>query len=311
MKKRVLVVALGGNALTPKGSHGDYKELQGNIQRACRSLVPLVKKNYVVVTHGSGPQIGNLILQNELTKNRVASLPMDVLDAELQGELGYLLQQSLLNALRKHNINRPVVSILTQVLVDRRDPLFMRPTKPIGSFYTKEQADVFKKQGFHIVDDAGRGFRKVVPSPKPKAVLEASTIRSLVRAGNIVVAAGGGGIPIYKERNQLKGIAAVIDKDLASACLAKGIGADTLLILTDVDYVYLHYHTKQRVSLRRMTVAEASRYLEEGHFPEGSMGPKIEAAIDFLTHHGRKVLITSLNRISDAFKGRCGTTIVP
>lgn len=311
MKKRMIVVALGGNALTPKKGRGDYKELAENIKKACESLVSLLGRNQIALTHGSGPQIGSLLLQNELTKNKIAPMPMDVLDAELEGELGYLIAQSLNNTLAKHCIRRPVISIITRVLVDKRDPLFKKPTKPVGPFYTKEQAAVLRREGFTLVDDAGRGYRKVVPSPAPKKIIEADAVAALVRRGYIVIAAGGGGIPVYRNGRQLKGIAAVIDKDLASACLAKSIGADVLIVLTGVDCVYVHYGTARQAPLARMTAREARRYLQQGEFPEGSMGPKIAAALDFLAHGGKEVLITSPDRLPTALRGRGGTLIVP
>lgn len=309
MKKRIVVVALGGNALTPRGSRGTYDELARNIQISAAALVPLATKCPLVLVHGSGPQIGNLIFQNELSKGKIAPMPLHVLDAELEGELGYLLAQSLANELQKHNIHRSVVTIITQVLVDKRDPMFKKPTKPIGPFYSRAEARRLERKGILVINDAQRGYREVVPSPKPKAIIEARTIQSLVRQGNIVIAAGGGGIPVYKEKNKLQGIAAVIDKDFAAACVARDIRANTLLILTGVPNVYLHYKKNNQTPLKILTARKASQYLAQGEFPEGSMGPKMEAAIDFLAHGGEKVIITSPERLHAALKGKAGTVI--
>jgi len=310
MKKRTIVIALGGNALLKKGERLTVDRQMKAMTSAMNSLVPLFKSRYnIVITHGSGPQVGNLILQNEMAKKEISPSPLYVLDAEIEGGIGYMLAQSLLNVLKKKNLNRPVVTVVTQALVDRNDPMFKRPTKPIGPFYSKNEAEVLRRSGFTVVDDAGRGYRRVVASPKPKEIIESKSIKSLCENGTIVIAAGGGGIPVYKIKNELHGIAAVIDKDLASSCLANGIGAETLLILTGVESVCLDYGTSREKKIKRMNVKDAKRYLKEGHFPEGSMGPKIEAAVEFLSNGGKRVLITSPGKMSEAFNGRAGTEI--
>ncbi len=310
MKKRTIVVALGGNALLKKNEKLTVNGQMKAMTSAMNSLVPLFRKrDNIVITHGSGPQVGNLLLQNEMAKREISPSPLYVLDAEIEGGIGYMLAQSLLNVLKKRNLKRPVVTVVTQVLVDRNDPMFKKPTKPIGPFYSKEEADVFRRNGFYVVEDAGRGYRRVVASPKPIEIIESKSIKSLCESGTIVIAAGGGGIPVYKTRDEIHGVAAVIDKDLASSCLANGIGAEMLLILTGVGSVCLHYGTSREKRIKRMNVKDAKKYLKEGHFPEGSMGPKIEAAIDFLSKGGKKVIITSPEKISDAVNGESGTEI--
>ena len=235
-------------------------------------------------------------------------MPLDVLDAEIQGEVGYLLEQALQNALRDYHIKKPVVNVLTQVIVSKKDPAFKRPSKPIGSFLTKTEAEELQKKGITVKEDAGRGYRKVVASPQPIAIDEIQIIKDLVKKA-VVIAAGGGGIPVIKENGKLKGVEAVIDKDRAAALLATSIKADELIILTSVPCVYLHYGKKNQQSIKQMTIKEAQHYLREGHFAEGSMEPKIEAVINFLKHSGKKVIITSPAKVAKALKGKEGTVI--
>lgn len=302
-----VVIALGGNALTTKRGKGTYKELVKNIDRTNKELAKIITRFKIVIVSGSGPQIGALLLKNELAKNIVPSMPLDVLDAELEGELGYLIGQSLINKLNAKRIKKSVVTILTQVLVDKNDRSFKNPTKFVGPFYSKSQANKLKNK-FIIKKDSNRGYRRVVPSPKPIKIIEAKVIKNLVKK-NIVIAAGGGGIPVYKENNLLHGIPAVIDKDLVSYIMARDIKAKYMFNLTGVDKVYINFGKKNQKGLTNITLSEIKRYYREGHFPHGSMGPKILAAIKFLEHGGKKVIITKPTLLEKAIKGEKGTII--
>ena len=306
----VTVIALGGNALITRKERGTYNELVGNIQKTCKFLASLSRKSEIAIVSGSGPQIGGLLLQNELARYKVPSMPLDVLDAELEGELGYLLSQHLINELRKNKIRKSVATLITQVSVNKNDKAFKKPSKPIGPFYTKKQAENLKKKGYAMINDAGRGYRRVVASPKPIKIIEADIIRKLIKLNTVVIACGGGGIPVVTKNNKLNGVEGVIDKDLASACLAKEIKASLLLILTSVPFVYLDYNKKNQKAIRKMNVNDAKKYLKENHFGVGSMKPKIEAAVDFLIHGGKKVIITNSEHANEALIGKYGTTIV-
>jgi len=308
MKKEVIVIALGGNALINKEHGRDIKSQHKTIQKAIRNISGLFGKYQIIITHGNGFQVGELLLQNEIAKGRVPAQPLDILDAETQGELGYLIELSILNELQRKRKKIPVVSVLTQVLVDKKDIEFKKPSKPIGSFYNLKEAGKLVQKGYNIKEDAGRGYRRVVPSPKPIRIIEEGIIKKLVR-DSIVIAVGGGGIPVYKKNGKLIGIEAVIDKDLSSSCLGKSIKASVLLILTGVDYVSLNYNKMNQRELKRLKVKDAKRYLNEKQFPKGSMGPKIRAAIEFLENGGKKVIITSPGKAGKAIKGRAGTII--
>ena len=301
-----IVVALGGNALTKKGEKGAYKELIKNIKKTSKNLIDIIKDNKVIIVSGSGPQVGALVLQNELSKKKVPEMPLNVLDAELEGELGYMIELALNNELKKSK--RKSVTVLTQVLVDKNDKGFKNPTKPIGLFYSEKEAEKLRKKGFKIIYQVGKGYRRVVASPKPLEIIEINQIKDLMEKGNIVIAAGGGGIPVYRSDKGLKGIDAVIDKDRASSLLAGNIKADLLLILTDVDKVALNYKEKNQKFLNKLSVKDAKKYLKEGHFKEGSMKPKIEASINFLENGGKKVIITSISKVKKGLKD--GTLIV-
>ena len=300
MKK--VVIALGGNAILKKGEESSIARQFENTKNALKPLIKVIKNNSVVISHGNGPQVGQLLLQDP-------NMPLDVLDAETEGQLGYLIQQSIYNLFRENRIKRNVVSILTQVLVDKKDNAFRNPSKFIGPFYNKKQAELLKKKGFIIKEDIGRGYRRVVASPKPLVIIEADIIRDLLSSNIIVIAAGGGGIPVNYQNNKLKGVEAVIDKDLASACLANGIKADTFIMITDVDKVYLNFKKKNQKALNKVKLNEIKRYYKEGHFPLGSMGPKIEAAINFLGNNGKNVIITNIKNIEKAINGKAGTII--
>ncbi|MDD5219794.1 MAG: carbamate kinase [Candidatus Bipolaricaulis sp.] len=313
VEKKVVVVALGGNAILQPGQRGTFEEQMKNVHTTCEQLAAMVEsgKYKIVVTHGNGPQVGNILLQNEVGKEVAAPMPLYVCGAESQGLIGYMIQQNLTNLFAaKGRPDIPVATIVTQVVVDKADPAFANPTKPVGPFYSAEEAARLKKEkGYDVKEDAGRGWRRVVPSPDPVEIFEKVAIRQLVDARTIVIASGGGGIPVVRENGGLKGVDAVIDKDLAGERLAADVKASILMILTDVAQVKLHYRTPQEKSLARMTVAEAKTYAAEGHFAKGSMEPKVRAAIRFIESGGEKAIITSLDKATDALEGKAGTAI--
>jgi carbamate kinase len=304
---------MGGHAFMQKGEQGTIEEHERNAAEIARLLMTLVEKEYhLVITHGNGPQVGTLLLQQECSKGETPSMPLDVLVAMTEGSLGYILQQNLLNQLRRKDIRRYVVTVVTQVLVDESDPAFKNPSKPIGPFLSKDEAERRRDQlGWIVKDDAGRGWRRLVPSPRPLRVVQRHMIRDTVRAGHIVVACGGGGIPIKKRADDAYvGVEAVIDKDLTSSVLASDIGAALLIILTAVPQVYVSYGTREQRALGAVTLEEIEALYAQGHFPSGSMGPKIEAVIHFLKHGGRRALITNPESIPQAIEGRAGTHVV-
>jgi len=299
--KKLAVVAFGGNALLRGDQVGTIEEQEQNALDTCERLIKLIDRGYnVALTHGNGPQVGNILLANA-AGNQVYNLPempLDICVAYSQGFIGYMLEQQMRNVLRAHDLDRDVITIITQVLVDRDDPAFENPTKPIGPYYTKENADRMTAVNGSIFkeDPRGRGWRKVVASPKPLVISNQRSIERIARDGQIVIAVGGGGIPaFYVAENKLQGIDAVIDKDLASALLAGNINADKLFILTDVPKVCINFNTPQEKAIDRMSVRQAKQYLAEGHFAEGSMAPKIRAAIHFVKHTSRDAIITSAN----------------
>src|SRR5262245_20748983 len=311
--KPIVLVAMGGHAFMQKGEKGTIEEHERNAEEIARLLMTLVEKEYhLVISHGNGPQVGNLLLQQESANGEIPQMPLDVLVAMTEGSLGYILQQNLLNQLRKKDVRRYVVTVVTQVLVDGADPAFARPTKPIGPFLAKDEAERRRdKLGWVIKEDAGRGWRRLVPSPQPMRVIQRHMIRDAVRAGHIVVACGGGGIPIKKDaHDQYVGVEAVIDKDLTSSVLAPDSGAALFIVLTAVPQVFLNYETPDQRGLGAVTLDEIESLMAEGHFPPGSMGPKIEAVIHFLKAGGRRALITNPESLPLAIEGRAGTHIV-
>lgn len=310
--KKTMVVAIGGNALQRPGEKASSDNMLKNLKITSKYLVDLLDDEYnLIITHGNGPQVGNILLQQECTKDIIPPFPIDVNDAQTQGSLGYMIAQSIDNAMSEIGKRIPVCAIVTQIIVDPNDPAFQDPTKPIGPFYTKKEAEkLSREKGWKIVEDAGRGYRRIVPSPKPMNIVEIEAIRTLVRSGMIVIAAGGGGIPVVRENGKLKGVEAVIDKDRASALLAKLLDADVLLILTGVEKVYLNFGKPNQRGLDRLTATDALRYLNENHFPKGSMGPKIEAAIDFVKSTEKKCIITSMEKVKAALSGEAGTHII-
>jgi len=311
MKKAV--VALGGNAIIKPGEDGTISQQFANTRDNLEGIINLVKEGYgLAITHGNGPQVGNLLLAVEAISEKVAPLPLGVLVAATQGTMGYMIEQSLQNRLKAEKIEKEAVAILSQLVVDKEDPAIKNPTKPVGPFYTKEEAEkIVNERGWVMVEDAGRGFRRVVPSPKPTEVVERSTIEKAIDEGKIVITCGGGGIPVYFDDNgDIEGLDAVIDKDFASAVLAENIGAELLIISTGVDKVAINFGKENEKLLDKITVEEAKQYYEEGHFPKGSMGPKVLAAIEFLENGGKEVIITSANLVAEAVTGSAGTKIV-
>ncbi|HEU4402266.1 MAG TPA: carbamate kinase [Candidatus Polarisedimenticolia bacterium] len=313
-RKRLAVVAFGGNALIRKDQEGSQWEQIGNAQETARALLPVIRDGYdLVIVHGNGPQVGNILIQVEEAVTKVPPLSLDVCVAASEGSIGYMLEVALLNELGRQRLKgRGVVTIVTEVVVDQKDPGFRRPTKPIGPFYTRFRSEfLIHKQGWTMVEDAGRGWRKVVPSPRPLEVVQMPAIREAVKAGHVVIAGGGGGIPVYRtKQGDLKGVEAVIDKDYTAGLIAGGLEADLFVILTGVDQVSLNYGRPDQKAIRRMDLATARAHQAEGQFPEGSMGPKVRAAVDFVQATGREVLITSARRLTEAVRGRSGTRIV-
>ena len=311
MKKAV--VALGGNAISHTGKENIHEQF-ANTRKSLEGIVELIQEGYkLAITHGNGPQVGNALLRVERTKKDIPALPLGVIVADTEGGMGYMIEQSLQNKLMTLGINRDVVTIVTQIIVDPGDPSIINPTKFIGPFYTKKQSEMLAQLfNWVIKEDSGRGYRRVVPSPKPRRIVNRRTIQLLVDHDTIVIAAGGGGIPVYTENDgTYEGIDAVVDKDHASAVLAHDIDAQTLLFLTDVDNAYINYKKTNQQALTTINAEEAKQYLNERHFPPGNMGPKIEAAISFLTSGGQEVIITSLDKARQAILGDAGTKIVP
>lgn len=310
MSKKI-VLAIGGNAIIKEGQKGTLEEQIQNIGESSGPVLDLIEEgNTVVITHGNGPQVGNTLIKNQMADSVVPAYPLDVLDAETQGNLGYLIQQVFKNKMVERNINRPIATVVTQSVVSKEDPAFANPTKPIGPFYTQEELDkILETEQISYIEDSGRGYRRVVASPKPVKIVEKEAIEALLDKEITVITAGGGGIPVTEENGILKGTDAVIDKDFASALLAAEVKADYLFILTGVEQVAIHFGTPQQQNLLEMTVEEALRYMEEGHFPKGSMGPKIEAAILFLQKGGQNVVITSIDKLKDALAGKTGTRV--
>ncbi len=313
---RRLVIALGGNAILPVGQEGTYDQQAAITMETMKQVARLAADgNHVVMTHGNGPVVGNIVLRNDagMSVHGIPPMPMFVCGADSQGGLGFMLQQSLQNALSGIGLDIPVATVVTQVLVDRGDPAFAEPVKPIGPFYDEEQAGLLRDEnGWTIVRDAGRGWRRVVPSPAPREVIEWEAIRTLVEAGVLIIATGGGGVPVIRnDDGLLEGVDAVIDKDRASALLGGLIGADVLIIVTQVEKVCVRFGQPDEKALDVITVDLAGKMLAEGEFPPGSMGPKIESAVSFLAGGGKSVIITSPEHILAALAGDRGTTIIP
>ncbi|KAA3658227.1 MAG: carbamate kinase [Chloroflexi bacterium] len=317
MSKKVAVVAIGGNSLITDKNNPDVPHQWDAVRETVQHLADMILDGWtLVVTHGNGPQVGYILRRNELASPEVHTTPLDIIGADTQGSIGYMLQQALRNELFSRGVRKPVVSVVTQVLVDKEDPGFQNPSKPIGSFMEESEAREFEKDGWQVVEDSGRGWRRVVASPIPIRVIEQDAIQTLTAADNIVIAVGGGGIPVVHntsgELRELGGVYAVIDKDRASSLLAQEIDADLLLISTAVEKVALNFGKENEQWLDSMTLAEAKQYLAEGtHFAPGSMAPKMEAVVSFLENGGKKALITDPPNIARALRGETGTFITP
>ncbi len=312
-QQKTIVVALGGNAITRENQIGTIDEQFANTRQSLEGIAALVHLGYnVLITHGNGPQIGNELIRVEEAGNLVPTLPLGVLVGDTEGGMGYMIEQCLINVLKDANIERETCCLVTQVMIDPNDPAIANPAKYVGPFYTAEEAAELKKtRGWNIKEDRGRGFRRVVPSPTPLSIVQKDVIRKLVKHQVLVIAAGGGGIPVFQAENGwLEGLDGVIDKDLASALLGNEVGAGELMILTGVDQVAINFRQPDEQYLDRMTVSEARKYLDEGQFPPGSMGPKIKAAIRFLEGGGEKVTITSIEKSGEVLQGDVGTVIV-
>jgi len=313
MPDRLIVIALGGNALLQRDQKGTFEEQYGNVKKSVAKIAELVQQGYkVVLTHGNGPQVGATLIRHEAAKNIVPIFPLDACGAETQGFIGYMIQQALRNEFKSRGIDKFVVTVISRVIVDRHDIAFQRPTKPIGPFYSKEEASKLKelRPDLTIKEDAGRGYRRVVPSPDPKIIAERNAIRALVDAGFIVIACGGGGIPIIEDATLAVGVEAVIDKDLAGQKLATLIGAHIFVILTNIDAAYLNYGTAKQERIGEISSGKLRNHLNEGHFKEGSMAPKIEAAIRFVESGGERAIIAELGKLVEALDGKTGTQVV-
>lgn len=313
MRPKIALVAFGGNAMLPEDQKGLQAEQMRNARRAAELMVHIVRKGYeLIIVHGNGPQVGNLLIQMEEASNKIPPYSLDVCDAMTEGSMGYMLERALTNELRRRSIDKDVASLVTQVVVDKDDPAFQKPTKPVGPFYAKERAiELQIEKKWTMVEDAGRGWRKVVPSPRPIDVVPKWIIRDLVQAGRIVIAAGGGGVPVIIDGNGLfRGVEAVIDKDYAASLLAREVKVDLFVILTAIERVYIDYGKPGQREAPVLTVDEARRYLEDGQFPPGSMGPKIRAAIEYIEAGGEEVLITTASHLKAALINRSGTKII-
>ena len=310
---KTALIAIGGNSLIRAGEKGTVAEQFENARRTAQAIVGLIRAGYhLVITHGNGPQVGAQLLRSERASDQVPGQTLDVCGASTQGEIGYMLAQSLRDELAAAGLSVPVIAVVTQTTVSADDPAMQHPTKPIGPFYSRAQAEEKKRQfGWQIVEDAARGFRRVVPSPEPIDIVELGMIRALVDAGALVVACGGGGIPVVLENGKLRGVEAVIDKDRASALLASQLGVDLFAISTDSDYVYFDYKKPTQKPLAKATISEMEKLYAAGQFPPGNMGPKVESALRFLRNGGDEVVITSYEYLCEALTGKAGTHIVP
>src|ERR1022692_315741 len=310
---KTMLLAVGGNSLIRAGEKGTIAEQRANAQRTAAQVVGLIRAGYrIVLTHGNGPQVGAELLRSERGASQVPGHPLDVCGASTQGEIGYLLEQSLQTELQQAGLHVPVTTVLTQSLVSPDDLSMKHPSKPIGPFYSRADAEERKRLfGWEIVEDAARGYRRVVPSPEPIDIVELEVIRDLVEQGVLVIACGGGGIPVVWRNGRLQGVEAVIDKDRASALLASRLGVDLFVISTDTDFVYLDYKKPTQRPLRRAAAAELDEFAKAGHFPPGSMGPKIESVLRFLREGGKQAIIASAENLRSAVAGRAGTHMFP
>lgn len=311
---KTLVIAIGGNSLIKDARHQSVPDQYAAVVQTVRHITDLLERGFcIVITHGNGPQVGFILLRSEHSRGILHPVPLDSIVADTQGALGYQIQQALENEFRRRGLKKSVATVVTQTVVDRSDPAFAKPSKPIGEFYTREQAeDRMRVEQWNMVEDAGRGWRRVVASPRPMRIIESDVVKHLVKDGCVVIAAGGGGIPVVADAvGLLSGVAAVIDKDLASAVLANAIGADALVISTGVEKVCLNFGKPNQRAVDSMSVAEARQYIAEKHFQPGSMLPKVEACVQFIAHGGREAIITCPEALAAALDGRTGTRVVP
>ena len=313
MIEKLAIVAIGGNSLIQDPKHPEVDHQWDAVRETCRDIAQMVADGWhIVVTHGNGPQAGFIIRRNEIASSQVHTTPMDIVVADTQGSIGYMISQALDNSLRRLGLNRTVATIVTQVRVNPEDPAFQKPTKPIGGFMTEDEARQFEKEGWQVVEDSGRGWRRVVASPKPQAIQEINAIQALMLSGYVIVACGGGGIPVIRnEVGSLRGVPAVIDKDRVSSLLAQTLRADLFVISTGVEKVSLNFNTPEQVDLDEITLQETQQYVDEGHFAPGSMLPKIEAAMDFVRNGGPTAIITDPSNLAKALRGEAGTRIIP
>jgi carbamate kinase len=313
MPSQIAVVAIGGNSLIQSDERREVRHQWDAVRQTCEHIAQLVKQGWrVLITHGNGPQVGFILRRAELTAHEVHTVPLDLIVADTQGAIGYMLQQALRNSLRALGINQSVVTIVTQTVVRRDDPAFEQPDKPIGGFLSEAEARRFEAEGWRVVEDAGRGWRRVVASPQPLEIVELDAIREMLYNDYVVIACGGGGIPVVRnEKGELRGVYAVIDKDRASSLLASGLGADLFVISTGVPRVALYYNTPAQRFLERVTLREARQYMAEGHFAAGSMLPKVEAIIHFLERGGPSAVISDPPNLAAALRGEAGTWFVP
>ncbi len=311
---KLLLIAFGGNVLIDSDEEGTLEEQVKKAVKLSRILVNAIKKGFnLVIVHGNGPQVGNILIQSEEAATKVPPLPLDVCGAQSEGSIGYILERSLRNRLTEQRIDKDVVTVITQVVVDKNDSGMKKPTKPIGPFYTPWRAKQLKKiKGWVMKEDSGRGFRRLVASPKPVKVVQMDLIKDLIKRQSVLITGGGGGIPVtINAKGQYEGVEAVIDKDFTASLIARQVAVDELLILTNVPVAYLNYGSDNQTELREISVKDAEKYYKEGHFPPGSMGPKIKASIEFVKATKKRAIITSLEKINEALEGKTGTFIVP
>ncbi len=314
MKGKIALIAFGGNAILPGTQRGLQTEQMNNAKKAASLMIHIIKKGYdLIIVHGNGPQVGNLLIQMEEASNKIPPFSLEVCDAMTEGSMGFMLEKAVINELRRNSLDKEVATLITQVVVDRDDPAFENPSKPIGPFYTKYRARMLiREKKWKMIEDSGRGYRKVVPSPRPIDIVPKRIIRDLIHSGKIVITSGGGGIPvIINTRGFFEGVEAVIDKDYAASLIAREANAELFIILTNVERVYLNYGSPDEKPIPVMTVDQANKYLSQGQFPAGSMGPKIKAAIEYIQAGGKEMLITSANHLKASLINRSGTKIRP
>ena len=305
------LIALGGNALILPGERGHIEEQFRHTASCMAEIASLISQGWkIVITHGNGPIVGNILLRNECASKYIPPMPLYICVADSQGGIGSMMAESLSNELKKLSLDKTVPVIITHVLLDRDDPAFLEPAKPIGPYYPEDRAEQYIKQGWQMRNIPGRGWRRLVPSPRPKKIIEIEAIKAVFERGFVPIAAGGGGIPVIEENKGLKGVDAVIDKDLSASLLARELGLERFIILTDVDGVYLDWESVHRKRLESFSVEEAKTYLLAGQFPPGSMGPKIEAALEFITSGGKEVIIAKPEDLASAIEGKAGTRII-